>query len=404
MEPKWLSPCIFYAMFCLSILSSHVNCQTYVFNVNNYDEEVDIHQDFADKWKQACETSEGVFKVNPGTYLLSGSILFEGPCNGQTTVTIDGVLVASDEVTLPVDYWIRFQNVNGLTITGQGTLDGNGEKAWGHGPGAPTSLSLANVANVQIQDIKSVNSKMFHMKICDSQHVTVKHVTISAPADSTNTDGLHISRSSDINVIDSQISTGDDCISIGEGASNVNINGVFCGPGHGISIGSLGKVEGEQDVSSITVTNCTLADTTNGIRIKTFASPISITAQDLTFQHVTMKNVENPIIINQHYCPEQKSCPKSNGESSVELKGVKFIDVQGSSATQVAVKLDCSGNKPCQSVQLDRVNLDFQGQTTIAACSNVDPEFVESDQVPSKCSEPAVTLDNNNRWMPQIRF
>ncbi|GFP83287.1 polygalacturonase, partial [Phtheirospermum japonicum] len=352
---------------------------------------------FLDTWKRACETSGGVFTVSPGTYLLSGSVLFEGPCNGKTTVTINGVLKASTEVALPVEYWIRFLNVNDLTINGQGTLDGNGPASWGRGKDPPTvrppkSLSLEKVSNVHIQDIKSLNSKMFHVKIYASQHVTLNQVTISAPADSTNTDGVHISRSSDIRIINSQIATGDDCISIGDGSSNVNISGVFCGPGHGISIGSLGKKQGEQDVSLITVTNCTLTGTTNGVRIKTFASPVSLTAHDLTFQHIIMNNVQNPIIINQHYCLEQKTCSK--GESSVQIKGVKFIDVRGSSATQVGVKLDCSASKPCQDIQLSGVNLNSKVKPTIAACSNADSKFLEPNQEPSKCSEPAVTWQN----------
>ncbi|GFP84385.1 exopolygalacturonase, partial [Phtheirospermum japonicum] len=250
MDSKWSSPCISHIVLVLSICSTLINCQSNIFNVVDNGAiaggRADNKQAFLDTWTKACKTSGGVFLVPQGTYLLSGA-QFGGPCNGQTIVTINGVLIASLDVTLAVDYWIAFESVKSLTINGRGTLDGNGAVAWRRPCKdlntcklPPTSLALDKVSNAQIQDIKSTNSKMFHMSIYESQGVTLNNVTISAPDNSPNTDGVHIARSSDIRLINSQIATGDDCISIREGSSSVNIMGVFCGPGHGISIGSLG--------------------------------------------------------------------------------------------------------------------------------------------------------------------
>ncbi|RRT31475.1 hypothetical protein B296_00054680, partial [Ensete ventricosum] len=50
---------------------------------------------------------------------------------------------------------------------------------------------------------------------------------------------------------------------------------------HGISVGSLGKYTDEKDVIGLTVRNCTLTDTTNGLRIKTWqSSPSKLKATD----------------------------------------------------------------------------------------------------------------------------
>lgn len=43
-----------------------------------------------------------------------------------------------------------------------------------------------------------------------------------------------------------------------------------CGPGHGISIGSLGKDNTRACVSNITVRDTKIHDTMNGVRIKTW--------------------------------------------------------------------------------------------------------------------------------------
>ncbi|GFP82878.1 polygalacturonase [Phtheirospermum japonicum] len=116
-------------------------------------------------------------------------------------------------------------------------------------------------------------------------------------------------RSSDIRILNSVIATGDDCISTGPGTSSVNITGNFCGHGHGISIRSLGGSKGDQDVSLITVKNCTLTDTLNGLRIKTFAPSEPLTVSTISYQQIIMKSVEIQIYLVQHYFPS-KSCPK----------------------------------------------------------------------------------------------
>lgn len=67
------------------------------------------------------------------------------------------------------------------------------------------------------------------------------------------------------------------------------------------SIGSLGKYDDEKDVSGIVVTNCTLKNTTNGARIKTWPGSPPSKASSITFQDIIMDMVQNPIIIDQKY-------------------------------------------------------------------------------------------------------
>lgn len=85
------------------------------------------------------------------------------------------------------------------------------------------------------------------------------------------------------------------------GSQSINISGITCGPGHGISIGSLGKIQNEV-VTDVHVKNCTLIATQNGARIKTWAPSESGSATSINFEDIFMDNVRNPIIIDQHYC------------------------------------------------------------------------------------------------------
>ena len=63
------------------------------------------------------------------------------------------------------------------------------------------------ITNGVVKDISSIDSKQFHMNVLGCKNLTFENVTISAPEDSFNTDGIHIGRFSGINIIDSNIHT-----------------------------------------------------------------------------------------------------------------------------------------------------------------------------------------------------
>lgn len=73
-----------------------------------------------------------------------------------------------------------------------------------------------------------------------------------------------------------------------------------------VSVGSLGKRIGETDVKRVTVTNCTLTNTTNGVRIKTYRESPSLMASNITFDDIIMNDVHNPIVIDQNYASRTK--------------------------------------------------------------------------------------------------
>ena len=75
---------------------------------------------------------------------------------------------------------------------------------------------------------------MYNFVVNDCQNVKMQGIKVSDPGNSPNTDGIHVVQSSDVTILNSNIATGDDCISIASGASNLWIEGITCGPGHGI--------------------------------------------------------------------------------------------------------------------------------------------------------------------------
>lgn len=95
-------------------------------------------------------------------------------------------------------------------------------------------MGFSNCNNIAINGLTSLNSQMYHVVFNGCNNVKLKGVKVLASGNSPNTDGIHVQLSSDVTILNTRISTGDDCVSIGPGTSNLWIENVACGPGHGI--------------------------------------------------------------------------------------------------------------------------------------------------------------------------
>ncbi|KAH6755803.1 hypothetical protein C2S53_009584 [Perilla frutescens var. hirtella] len=205
----------------------------------------------------------------------------------------------------------------------------------------------------------------FHSKMIDSNNVKITNLKITAPGDSPNTDGIHLSNATNVNIIDTVIGTGDDCISIGTGSTNIYVSGLKCGPGHGLAVGSLGKRPDELSVGNITFINCLVTGTTNGCRIKSYhASPV-LTATAITYQDITMDNVANPILIDQHYF--SKTNPE---QSNVKISDVHFRNIKGTTSSKIPILLNCSTKVPCDNIELADIDLKPLAPLTAASLSS----------------------------------
>ncbi|KAG8075301.1 hypothetical protein GUJ93_ZPchr0006g44634 [Zizania palustris] len=352
----------------------------------------------------ACASAGRPAVVVPkGDYLLH-PLVFRGPCKGYVEVRVAGVLRAPADLAAfrGCHEWINFANIDGLLVTGGGTFDGRGASSWHlnecpRKPDCippPSSIKLGRVRNATITGVTSLDSKFFHVTVIGSHDVDIRRVSIRAPRDSPNTDGVHIQGSSNVRVTDSAVGTGDDCVSVGPGSADITVSGVSCGPGHGISVGSLGRNAGEADVRRLRVSNCTIVGTANGVRIKTWrhgggAPRPSSAVSGLVFEDIVMSRVRNPIIIDQEYCPYAYCHQPGQRQrpSVVKISDVKFRNIRGVSATQVAVKLSCSAASPCRGLELRDIDLRYvrRGVATVSRCANVAGGVAGGKLVPPSC-------------------
>ncbi|XP_055832512.1 polygalacturonase-like [Solanum dulcamara] len=383
-------------LFGIAILSSKVaECASFgyrrglletVFDVTKYgarpNPTADSTRGFMMAWRSACQSTGPAKVVIPAGTFTTGETIFQGPCKCPKPITIEilGTVLSNTDISLySRASWISIEHVDGVVITGGGTLNGQGNASWqyvdknGNNAPLPTSLLFQTVKESSINNINFVDSKGVHLKVTDSNDISVSKIKITAPGTSPNTDGIHISETFNINITDSNIGTGDDCISVGHGTSNIIVSSITCGPGHGISIGSLGKRPNEKDVKGIVIKNCTFHSTTNGARIKTYMASSPLQVSDVVYEDIVLDDVKNPIVIDQHYNSKNKNEP-----SKVKLTDIHFKNIRGTTNSKAPVALNCSEALPCERIELVDIDLAPSGSTgplLAARCQNAKTVF-----------------------------
>ncbi|XP_059274579.1 polygalacturonase-like [Lycium ferocissimum] len=390
-----------FAFALVLFLAQLGECQPGVFDVTKYGAKPneDISKALLSAFKEACNSKTPSKVVIPKGNFLMNQVRLEGNCKAPLELQIHATLKAPPNPSqLKHDMeWLTVNHIDHFTLSGGGILDGQGEQGWAQNDcknsescsKLPNNLSFNFLTNSLISDITSLDSKLFHINVLGCKNLTFHGINIKAPAESLNTDGIHVARSRGVNITNSQIGTGDDCISIGDGVQEMHITNVTCGPGHGISVGSLGKSPGELPVVGVFVQNCTFIDTDNGVRVKTWPASHDGVVRDLHFEDIIVQNVSNPVVIDQGYCPYNQC--KKELPSQVKISKVSFKNIKGTSRTQEAIQLMCSKGVPCEGVEVGDIDIKYSGNEGPAksTCENVDPSLVGKQHPPVCSTTPA---------------
>ncbi|KAG5621675.1 hypothetical protein H5410_006893 [Solanum commersonii] len=209
------------AIFFLFLINSSLAANTNIYNVQNYGAKSDVKTDsskaFLSAWAAACaSTSPATINVPSGKYLIQNAYFNGQTCKSKAiTIHIDGTLLAPSDYNVigNDENWIKFEKVNG-------------------------ALTFYNSNNIIMSGVTVQNSQKFQILVDGCHNVKLQGMKVLVQGNSKNTDGIHVKLSSGVSIMKSQIGTGDDCISIGPGTSNLRVEGIACGPGHGIRFGT----------------------------------------------------------------------------------------------------------------------------------------------------------------------
>ncbi len=209
-------------------------------------------------------------------------------------------------------------NADNVAITGEGTIDGNGETWWqeartfkdagilGSEHTRPRLIVFDHCRHVRIEGVTIQNSPMWQIVPYYSDGVTIRNIKVLAPPNSPNTDAVDPFSSSNVIIDHLYADVGDDNIAIKSGAINspgpdspsrdITITDCTFLHGHGLSIGS--EIAG--GAQNIRAERIHFTGTDNGIRVKANRDRGNDVGH-LEFRDIEMKDVKNALIISEYY-------------------------------------------------------------------------------------------------------
>jgi polygalacturonase len=302
--------------------------------------------------------------------------------------------------------FLSIKDGTNVTLTGKGTIDGNGAVWWEEAEKArqrqsgftlprPNLIVPTRIKNLRVVGVTIQNSPKFALVPTECEDVWIETVTILAPERAANTDAIDPSISRNVTVTNCLIDVGDDNIAIKSGkkvagrefaCENITIVDCVFKHGHGMSIGS----ETVGGVKNVIVRNVSFEDTDNGIRIKSDRKRGGV-VDGLICENITMKNVRGAITITSYY-PRIPATDEAQPvtDTTPKYRNIVLRNIKGTSskAAGVIVGLPESG---IENVLLENIQIDAAG-AGLEVRNAKGVEF-KNVKVTAKTGQPVVVKD-----------
>ncbi|XP_027933061.1 probable polygalacturonase [Vigna unguiculata] len=300
---------------------------------------------------------------------------------------------------LPGARYISFLHGDGLTdvvITGEnGTIDGQGDVWWNMWRKRtlkytrPNLVEFVNSQDILISNVIFKNSPFWNIHPVYCNNVVVRYVTILAPPDSPNTDGIDPDSSSNVCIEDSYISTGDDLVAVKSGwdeygiaygrpSSGITIRRLTgSSPFAGIAIGS----ETSGGVENVLAERINLFNMGVGIHIKTNKGRGGF-IKNITVAHVYVENARQGIKISGEVGGHPDD--KYNPNALPFVKGITIRNVWGVKVKQAGL-INGLKNSPFTDVCLSVINFHGMKRAPDWKCSDVNGSAYQVNPWP--CSQ-----------------
>jgi len=383
-------------------------------------------QEAIDKITQA---GGGKLVVMPGEH-LTGPL--ELTSNLTLTLQKGAVVKFKDDPMLYPPVWTRWEGVecyamhpllyatgkHNIEINGDGVIDGAGSSWWERFrgiekedrilPREPYELRLAELNTdyktrtggggrpstqylrpplVQFWQCEEIifdgitlkNSPFWTLHMVYSNHITIKNMTFSNPADAINTDAMDIDSSENVTVSHCLLDVGDDGVTLKSGSGkdgirvnrptrNVKVSDCKILASHGgIAIGS----ETAAGISDVEVSNCTFEGTRRGIRLKSRRTRGG-TIKNIKLHDLKMDACWCPISLEQYFAPgvlpaEEATVlskePQPVDETTPHIKNIEIKDISATNVRATAAFIVGLPEANIENVTIENFNWSLADET-----------------------------------------
>jgi polygalacturonase len=315
--------------------------------------------------------SGGVVWLHDGTY-LSGTITLKANLTFylDPTATLLGSGSAADypDIFPPLSNsqksncrkaLVYAQSASNLTITGGGTINGNGRANFTSGdePTRPIAIWTTLCNQVNIHDISIVDAAMWTLVPMHSDFLTISNVAIDDHNLNGNRDGIDIVDCWHVIIADCTIDSGDDSICLKSGNAR-GVNDLLVknctitkSQSNGIKFGTASK----GPFTNITIQDCTVRNTSHSAMAVESVDGGAISA--VTFQRISFAGCQNAIFI---------VLGSRSGAAVGSVNGITFRDISGSAVTDtrgcpLSGLLTNGVTYRLKNLLFDNVNISFKG-------------------------------------------
>lgn len=356
-----------------------------------------------------------------GTVRLAGGTFLSGPIVLKSHITLDvesgaTLLGSADHADYPEMTVLRTPgrqslisaaNADNVTISGGGTIDGNGESWWveargqkehgvmGAGVFRPRLMVFDHCHHILIEHVTIQNSPSWQVVPYYSDDITIRDGKILAPQHSPNTDGIDPFSSHHVNISNMTIDVGDDNVAIKSGEANspgpddpsTDIHVWDCTflHGHGMSIGS----ETAGGVQNVLAERIQFRDTDNGVRVKSNRDR-GADIGHLTFRDLKMQDVKTAVLVTEYYprIPEHDTAqPETRLTPHFHDILIENLTATGAQQTGIIAGLPES---PITTITLRNVHISGDKSFRISNATVTAHDFTVQSQ-----AQPSVVLGEN---------